>query len=121
MKESKELKNKVRLFCEKYASFPNGSAAARYAGYSVVSASERACRLLKKPEVKKYIKQLQDEIALKTRTDAESHRRMILETIEGANPADRLKGLDQLAKMNGHYEKDNMQKQQSITMELNFG
>jgi len=31
------------------------------------------------------------------------------------------KALENISKLNGHYEKDNLQKQSHITMELNYG
>ena len=57
------LTAKNRRFCEEYIRGLNGSEAAIHAGYNSSGSRTRASKLLIKPEVKEYLKILQDEIA----------------------------------------------------------
>lgn len=59
----KELTKKETLFCQEYTIDYNGAAAARRAGYTEKSAAKSANKLLKRPEVMGYVRQLQKEQA----------------------------------------------------------
>lgn len=59
----KELTKKETLFCQEYTIDYNGAAAARRAGYTEKSAAKSANKLLKRPEVMSYVRQLQKEQA----------------------------------------------------------
>lgn len=140
-----ELNDKQKRFCEVYVEEANGARAARMAGYSVSSANVKASKLLTKPAIIKHIKHLRIDVAIRTRTDIDTIRFKWIEIYERCmqgkevmyyDKADKCyratgewqfdasgaaKALENIGKLNGHYEKDNIQKQQHITMEMNYG
>ena len=59
----KKLSDRQKLFCTYVAEGDNPSLAAIQAGYSEKGNRSRACRLMKKDEIRAEIKRLQDEIA----------------------------------------------------------
>lgn len=63
MAESDKLTRKEELFCREYTRDYNGAAAARRAGYEEKSAAKAAHRLLSKPQVLQFVRELQKEQA----------------------------------------------------------
>ncbi len=59
----KKLSNRQQLFCKYVAEGDNPSLAAVKAGYSEKGNRSRACRLMKKDEIRAEIRKLQEEIA----------------------------------------------------------
>lgn len=59
----KKLSDRQQLFCKYVAEGDNPSLAAVKAGYSEKGNRSRACRLMKKDEIRAEIRRLQDEIA----------------------------------------------------------
>lgn len=124
---AREMNARQKRFCELYAAEPIGAKAARDAGYTHTAARVKASKLLTKPNIKAYIAELREELSITTNTSAEWHRAKLRELIDKcAEPipvmiydaelkelvhngdykydsAGALKGMDQLAKMNGHY------------------
>jgi len=112
------LSDKQKRFCEEYILDLNATQACIRAGYSKDTAKSIGCENLTKPDLQKFIKELQEDkveelgitfsyIALKTKE--------IVERSE-VKDNDKLKALDQLSKLFGHYEKDNSQKKESQTI-----
>lgn len=63
MESAVNLTGKQKRFCELYIFDFNASKAAREAGYSEATAGEIGYENLKKPEIKAYIKELEDDLA----------------------------------------------------------
>lgn len=67
----KKLSPKQKRFCEEYLVDCNGAGAAIRAGYAPKAAKEQASDLLTKPNIKKYIAELQFNLRQKTEITAE--------------------------------------------------
>lgn len=141
----KELNGRQTKFCEIYAEEPNGSRAVRLAGYTGTAANVKASQLLTKPSIQAKIAELREDTAIRTRTDIDTVRNKWVQIYERCmqgeavmkydkelgefvetgmwkfDSAGAAKALENISKLNGHYEKDNLQKQSHITMELNYG
>lgn len=63
MPETSDLTGKQKRFCEEYIRDYNASRAAREAGYSDNTAGEIGYENLKKPEIKAFIRHLQENLA----------------------------------------------------------
>ena len=59
MKEENKLTQKQKMFCEEYIYDWNATRAAKAAGYSENTASEMGYENLNKPQIKKYIEEIQ--------------------------------------------------------------
>jgi phage terminase small subunit len=70
------LNHKQKRFCQEYIIDLNGTKAAERSGYSQDSAHSIANELLKKPEIKNYIQELEDDRARRTGITAD---RVIIE------------------------------------------
>lgn len=66
----RELSAQERRFCEEYVIDFDGKAAATRAGYSAKSAASQASRLLKRPPVRQYLKELRDKLTETTGIEA---------------------------------------------------
>lgn len=143
-----DLNEKQRTFCEEYLIDLNGTKAAIRAGYSEVSAYSEANRLLRKDEVRTYIKELMDKRSEITLIDSnfvlESLRDtaqrcmqatpvMVFDPVEKAmvqkkDEEDRNvwefdstganRALELIGKHLGLFEKDNAQKQNNVEVTI---
>lgn len=60
-KTTNALSGREKLFCEQYIICYNQTEAARRAGYPEKSAAKKGSQLMKRPEIKEYVMQLQRE------------------------------------------------------------
>jgi len=103
----RELTIKQRRFIEEYINDYNATRAAISAGYSEKTARSIGCELLTKPDIRKAIKQLLEELS----ADAYVSREVILTgllkeamgTGDGSTPSSRVTAWDKLAKLSGLY------------------
>ena len=113
-----DLNDKQQRFCEEYVIDLNATQAAIRAGYSEKTAYSIGNENLNKPEIQKLIEELQsdksDELNITFDTIALGVYDIALK--DEARDTDRLKAYDQLAKLFGHYEKDNKQKKPEINL-----
>jgi len=65
------MNDKQKRFCEEYVKDHNATQAATRAGYSAKTANRMGHSLLKKIDIKKYIKQLQDEAIERNKIDVD--------------------------------------------------
>lgn len=146
MKKSKpSLNERQKQFCNEYLIDLNGTQAAIRAGYSEKTAYSIANENLRKPEIQKYIQELQAGIKKRNRITQDEIIQDLIEIKnrcmqnvpvmyfdridkewkhEGADIGEPVykfdsnganKALDQLTKILGAYEKDNKQKQDNIS------
>lgn len=135
--KTKKLSVRQELFAKEYMSDLNATQAYIRAGYSENGASQSAEKLLRNPEMQKYINKLQTERATRCEIKADNvlkelaaigmadlsklyrndgSRAPIDELNEetrqwvGIRPADKLKALELLGKHLGVFEKDNAQR-----------
>lgn len=145
-KTTPQLNEKQKKFCNEYLIDLNATQAAIRAGYSKKTAYSMASENLRKPEIQKYIQELQEGIKKRNRI---SQDEIIQDLIEiknrcmqnvpvmyfdkvkkewkqvGADDGEPLykfdsnganKALDQLCKILGAYEKDNKQTQAQVNI-----
>jgi len=102
-----ELTTKNKRFIEEYVIDFNATKAAINAGYSEKTARSIGCELLTKPDIRRAIKQLLEELS----ADAYVSREVILTgllkeamgTGENSTPASRVNAWSQLGKLSGLY------------------
>ena len=132
------LNDRQRTFCQYMA---NGrhtiKAAAVAAGYSEDTAGAQASKLLRKVKIQAYIKELREQREKSAGIDALWITQELISVHERCSKGEPVldkdgapvgiwkidasgsnKALDTLAKMGGHYEKDNKQKQQVVSFEM---
>jgi len=80
--------------------------------------------MLAKSNIKAYVKDLQEQHAKAVNTDAEWMRKELLKmqqlAIDKGDLANANKTIDMLNRINGHYEKDNTQKNDNINLKMEF-
>lgn len=111
-------------------------------GYSKKGAKDSASRMMRRPDVKAKVLELQKKHAVSTTTDAEWIREQLKNVVDKSSSAVEVmekidgemqgtgefkydssgvnKALDTLNRMNGGYEKDNTQKQPKISLDMKF-
>ncbi len=75
--------------------------------------------LMKRTDVMHRIADLQQQFNLRVGVNAEWIRGQLVNSIVH-DTGDKMKAIDTINKMNGYYEKDNEQKKQAITLEMQF-
>jgi len=104
------LTEKQKRFCQEYVIDLNATQAAIRAGYSEKTAASIGAENLIKPEIEKFIKELQESKSDELNITFNDIARGVYDiAINGDRDSDKLKAYDQLSKMFGHYEKDNEQ------------
>ena len=100
-----KLNARQKSFCEFYVASGNATESAIKAGYSENYANKRVHEQLKKNEISRYIKELQEKTKTSRIMTAVERREVLTEVIKNGNEKiqDRLKALDILNKMDGEY------------------
>lgn len=100
-----DLNERQRRFCEYFAESCNGAEAARKAGYSKKTARQIANELLTKPDILKYVRQLQDEAATPRIAGMLEVKAMWSDTMRDTEQKtkDRLRASELLAKSAGAF------------------
>lgn len=100
-----KLNARQKSFCEFYVASGNATESAIKAGYSENYANKRVHEQLKKNEISRYIKELQEKTKTSRIMTAVERREFLTEVIKNGNEKvqDRLKALDILNKMDGEY------------------
>ena len=113
-----ELNDKQRRFCEEYVIDFNGTRAAIEAGYSKNSAKEIASENLTKPNIQKFISDIQNKKSEQLNITFEDVISGVHDiALNGlARDNDKLKAYDQLSKMLGFYSEHNEQKKSEINL-----
>lgn len=112
------LSEKHRKFCEEYSVSLNATKAYIACGYSKNGAGASAGQLLKKPEIREYIKELQDARAARTQLSGDMVVKELARIVWPDNvedeidirTSDRLKALEMLGRHFGVFERDNSQR-----------
>ena len=146
MAKTNELNERQKKFCNEYLIDLNATQAAIRAGYSQKTAYSMASENLRKPEIQKYIQELQEGIKKRNRISQDEIIQDLIEIKnrcmqnvpvmyfdridkewkhEGSDCGEPLykfdsnganKALDQLCKILGAYEKDNKQTQTQVNI-----
>lgn len=124
MSDEKLLTEKQRLFCEYYIENWNASDAARRAGYSEKTAHDIGCENLKKPNIKKYIEEIQNDLS---KIAGISRLSLIKDLINLKDYAeqdkDKIKAIEVINKMTGFNEPDKFDhtsKGEKITNDIDY-
>ena len=105
-----ELTEKQKRFCQEYVIDLNATQAAIRSGYSEKTAASIGAENLIKPEIEKFIKELQESKSNNLNITFEDVVNGVWEIAQtGMKDSDRLKAYDQVSKHLGFYEKDNEQ------------
>ena len=103
-----------RRFCEELVKGASATQAYILAGYSSKGSSQSAERLLRNADIKKRIAELQGDMEAESRITFGWIVRRTRQALEDAAKDNShhsvIRGLDMLAKLHGHYERDNEQK-----------
>jgi phage terminase small subunit len=113
-----DLSDKQIRFCQEYVIEFNATQSAINAGYSESSARSIASELLTKPNIKLYIKEIQSKKVEELNVTFNMIALGVYDIAKNdeARHTDQLKAYDQLAKLFGHYGKDNEQKKSEIKL-----
>lgn len=113
-----ELNDKQRRFCEEYVIDFNGTRAAIEAGYSKNSAKEIASENLTKPNIQKFISDIQNKKSEQLNITFEDVISGVhnIALNSDSRDNDKLKAYDQLSKMLGFYSEHNNQKKPEINL-----
>lgn len=106
-----KLTDKQRVFCEEYVIDNNATQAAIRAGYSENTAYSIGNENLKKPEIQKYLSELQSDKANDLNIKFEDVVNGVYEIAQTAfKESDKIKAYELTSKLLGFFEKDNSQK-----------
>ena len=106
------LTDKQKRFCKEYLIDLNATQAAIRAGYSEKTANSIASENLAKPDIQNFIKELQNNKSSDLNITFEDVVSQMYDIAKkGKRDSDKIKALEQTAKLLGFYEKDNNQKQ----------
>lgn len=97
------MNDRQRAFAEYYSASGNATEAAKKAGYSSKTAYSQGQRLLKKDEIAKYIKSLQDDLASARIATAQEVKETLSHILREGKDADRIKAGNLLLKSGGEY------------------
>ena len=81
--EDRPLTNKEKLFAQEYVTGKSGAECVRRAGYNCKAASVQANQLLKKPNIVKYINQLQSQARTESVATAEEVMEYLTKVMRG--------------------------------------
>jgi len=106
------LNDRQIRFCKEYVIDFNATRSAIEAGYSEESARATSSRLLTNDNIQKYIQKLQSDKSKELNITFEDVVSKLYDigNKEQARDGDKIKALEQVAKLLGFYEKDNNQK-----------
>lgn len=106
-----DLTQKQKLFCQYYIIDWNGSKAAIKAGYSEKTAKEIASENLTKPNIKEYIKGIQENLEEQAEISRLRQLKLLIDIAyhnEKERTNDRLKAIEIINKMLGYNEPDKL-------------
>jgi uncharacterized radical SAM superfamily Fe-S cluster-containing enzyme len=99
------LSKKQKLFADLYATLNNATEAAKQAGYSPVSASTTGYRMLRQPQIKEYIAQLESSERERLLLDKDSYIAKTYKLFESEqNPQVKKQYWEALGKASGFFE-----------------
>jgi len=104
------MNDKQKRFCEEYVVTLNGAQSAINAGYSERTARQKAYELLSQDNIQDFIQELQEKKSKELNITFEDVVSQMYDIATNADrDGDRIKALEQTAKLLGFYEKDNLQ------------
>lgn len=110
----RELNKKQKDFCREYMVDHCATQAAIRAGYSKKTAGSQSYDLLKKPEIEKYLKNLEEKAAKRNDITVDWVLEELKRNVELGRKRKQIASsngaLDQISKILGFYEEDNKQK-----------
>lgn len=124
---SEKLTDKQKRFCEEYVIDWNATRSAIAAGYSENTAKEIGCENLTKPNIAKYIEEIQKDIKKLAGVSALGNILMLkdIATNDNAKHSDKIKAVEVINKMlpdfNATVKTDNTNKNTTTIIELGNG
>jgi phage terminase small subunit len=117
-----KLTDKQKAFCVDYILHWNATKAAINAGYSEKTAHSIGHENLRKPEIAEYIEEIQEDIEKLAGISMLGNAKAFLDIAndETVKPTDRVKARVEAGKILGHYEKNNAQKKNENTTNINI-